>query len=178
MVDKCICIMHTIDDKDIFLHELSIFNYFIRSTIKIFLEAICKEFRDRSADGIFKYEIIEHSTTYYMIGFKFNTNTVIAVTIENPPHNHINCMIYEIHRHGLKSLIKDNFDYINSQMKINMVTKEIIDMKINIVNDIEKVIKNGEKIDDILQKTQYLEEDSKKILESSDKLSSKCCLIL
>lgn len=180
-MEKCISIMYSrkpLEYSDVFLHDVSMFNFFIRSTVTSFIEATCKEFRDRSADGLFKYEITEHSTTFHMIGQKNGNDTVIIVTTEKPPHNHLVCLAYEINKNGLKQNIKENFNYISGEMKIRQIENEIQEIKLTMIDNIDKVMNRGEKLEDLLQKTQYLQAESKKMLEGSKALNSRCCIIL
>lgn len=177
-MNKCITILSTVNNTDIFLHNLSEFNFFIRSNVKIFLEATCKEFRDRSESGMFKYTLTEYNTTFNMIGLKSVSDCVIIITTEQPPHDHLVCLAYAIKKNGLKESISENFNYIQNNVRIKQIEKEISDIKLVMTDNIEKIMNRGEKLEDLLQKTKYLEEDSRRMLDSAKKLNNRCCNIL
>ena len=181
MSGKCFGIYYTFNDTNKYLTNLSKFNYFVRDKISTFMVAGAKELLDRSPDdSIFDLEVEidelgKSAFTPYVVGTKNSMGSCIIFTFEERPHNHLIILSKFILYKGMKETIKENFEYISSELKCKEIQNELDNVKDIMVNNINLLLQRGEKLDDLIEKTEHLTIESKKFYKQSKKLNKRCC---
>lgn len=176
MAGKCFGIYLKTAMNEHFMADLSHFNYFARSKISDFMRASLKEIDARTdTDSIIDLEL---GTKYrvYLVGVKINHVTSLIFTLEPPSHQHLISLARIIILAGPKETIEENFEYISSEMKIKAILDEIEELKLVMINNIDLLLKRGEKLDDLVERSQYLSDKSKEFYKRSKKMN-KCCYI-
>ena len=206
MVDKCFAIYYFCDNEEIIIYNLSQFNIFSapwgaklnaladnltapwgakldalasnfsKSKVKELIRASAKEIYDRITENCDLDITLNLNKKFSLVGSKQLENACFLFTTEPMPHNHLLLLSKLILFHGIKDTIEDNFEYIKTQMKCKHLQKELAEIKTIMINNIDLLLKRGEKLEDLLIKTEYLTDTSKKFYENSKKLN-KCCWI-
>jgi len=176
MSTECFGIFLFKDNNEKFITNLSVFNYFIRSNIKKFMYASAKEIIDRTkTDSIIDLEI-EYDKPFFLVGIKNKQNCCLIFTTEDQPHNHLISLSQYILLHGLSDNINENFDHIKTELKCKKILKGLEDAKFELINDIELIMERGEKLDDLIIKTEYLDKEGKRFYDKTKKMN-KCCYL-
>lgn len=183
MADKCFGIFTIIGGKELLLTNFSKFNYFVRKKIGKFMVAGAKEIIERSPvnsvyDLELELEIIRNSQALpYLVGTKNNRGACFIFTFEERPHNHLIILSRMILFSGPKETITQNFEYIGTELKCIKINEELDHIKNTMINNINLLLKRGEILDELVNKTEHLTEESKKFYKRSKKLNKKCCFL-
>ena len=113
-----------------------------------------------------------------LVGCKKDNNECFIFTKEAESHRHLILLSKCILFNKLFDTIEENFTYIKTEIKCNQIKDELSEIKFTMIDNIQKVLERGEKIEDIVKKSQYLSDSSKDFYIKSKKLNRWCCTIL
>ena len=169
-----IYLLKEVDEK--YIINLSNFNFLISSKVKEFIIASAKEIMVRTKNNsIINLEMKFYETFLNLVGIKTINNLCIIYTNENKPHDYLITLAHYIMLNGLAPTIDENFAYIESNT-IKNIQQDLNVTKFIMIDNIEQIIKRGEKLDDLVNKSQYLTIESKKFYGRTKKLN-QCCIL-
>jgi len=179
MADKCFGIYLIKDTNEKFITDLSNFNFFTRSKIKELMYGSVKEIilrSDKLTNNIIDIEL-KFDQIFYLVGVKTSKASCLIFTVESNPHKHLQILAQYLLIHEMADTIQANFEHIKSETKIKQIQTELEEVKYIMINNIETILERGEKMEDLLIKTQYLSDASKQFVIETKKLN-RCCIIL
>jgi hypothetical protein len=179
MTEHCIGI-YLLKNNDECCHitNLSIFNYFIRNRAHEFMLASVKEITIRSEEHSIIDIELEFSDKYiYLVGVKMFECGCFIFTLEEKPHNHLIALAKYIIHKGLADSIEKNFEYITTEIKCAQIQKDLDEIKYQIIENIDALLERGDKIDDLVKRTEHLSNVSKEFYIHTKKLN-RCCNII
>jgi len=177
MADKCFGIYAVKDAPDTLILDLSKFYFFIRNKLREFMLASAREIIDRSNnDSIIDIEL-NFKQTFYVVGLKTITGSVLIFTTENMQHSHLIILARYILTKGLRTTIPENFDLIRTDAKIQKIQQELSEITYVMINNIDALLAREEKLDDLVNKTAHLSEESKTFYHKTKNMN-RCCLII
>lgn len=178
MANVCfgIFVLHGNEEKCVF--DLGKINYWYRSSVRDFLIGTAKELNDRLNIGD-RIDILLSKDGFDMfaVGLKNHNGFCLIFTYEKEPHGYLFCLADKILTDGLKETIVENYKYVQSTEKIKQIQSQLDDINTIMIKNIELVLKRGENIDDLVNKSQYLSDQSKGWYIKTKDLNS-CCHIL
>ncbi|XWV25888.1 synaptobrevin YKT6 [Tupanvirus soda lake] len=178
MSQNCFGIYSFMDNKEKYIFNLTSFNFFLWFRIEEFIIASAKEVIERTKDdSIIDVELKYNNRDFYMIGTKTKQSSCFIFTTEPKPHEHLILLTKIIQFNGMKDTIEENFEYISTELKCRQIQNELDDIKYILVENIDSLLKRGEKMDDLVSRTQYLSNESKKFYDKTKKLN-RCCVII
>lgn len=177
MTNKCFGIMVIRENGEKIIYDLSNFNIFIRQKVKELMYATGKEVNERLGENCTIDISLEIQQGMALVGTKINYDTCFIFTTEMENHKSLVTLSRCILVHGLLDTIEQNFSYIKSELKCQEIHHNLMEVKTIMINNIDLVLKRGEKLDDLVMKTQHLSDSSKKFYMKAKKLN-KCCFIL
>lgn len=158
--------------------DLTKFNYFFRTNIEKILIGSSREiFKRTKIHSDIDVELPNIKPSIYLVGIYNNLGFCLIFTTQVKPHSNLFILASQILLKGLKKTIPENFTYIESFEKINDIHKTINITKNIMIDNISKILENGEKIEDLLEKSIELEKTSRKFVINTKELNS-CCVIL
>jgi transcriptional regulator of heat shock response len=178
MAGHCIGIYLLKNQEKHYVTNLSIFNYFIRNHANEFMLASIKEIFDRSEEySIVDMDLDFNNKKIYLVGVKMFQTGCFIITTEEKPHNHLISLAKDIIHKGLIDTIEKNFEYIETEIRCDQIKKELDEIKYQIVENIDALLERGEKMDDLVERTRYLSEESKQFYIHTKRLN-RCCNII
>jgi len=181
MSTQCLAIFLRSNGKENLLYQLDSFNFLIRGKVKEVINMAIRESIDRSQpNSILDFELdINQVYCIYCVGVVVdNENCAFIITSETPPHNHLRTLARKLILVGsIKSTMDENFEYISSDLKIKQIQNILDDTKMNLYDDIQKLMDRESRLEDIINKTKHLEESTKDFLIKAKEMN-RCCLIL
>ena len=150
--------------------------FFFHQNIKEVFVFISNTLFTRTSDN-FPYYI--HYEKYSCHLLKNNGSAVIIITDKEYPHQVAKKILFQVISSNTKvDLNKVHQKFKNPKTdKLYNLSVELDEVKTIMVENIEKILGRGEKLDDIVDRTNLLNISSKKFLKESKKLNS-CCNIL
>jgi synaptobrevin family protein YKT6 len=165
---------HIIDE----YFNLGFVGYFSRNSIKELLIFFCKEISNTIQDDITFTVVFEEKTNSYGCFKKFREYTYCIIYDNEYPVQVIKKIIFLFREQKLKAkYILENYNDPNNLddlKKIKDIQQKLNDTRLVLHNTIEEVLSRGEKLDDIVQKSNDLSQASKDFYGRSKKLNS-CC---
>lgn len=193
MAEKCFAIYLLKDSVESFITDLSSFNFFTRGYVKEFIYAAAKETNDRTdiAEGENNNIIditLEYGKKFCMVGFKRKTNDICLIfTYQVDYHDHLVLLAKYILLNGIETTILENYEHIypsgiagtaiNSDLKLEVISKELDIIKAVMIDNIDLLLKRDENIADLVEKTDYLTNQTIIYIGHIKKLNG-CCIIL
>ncbi|XWV24651.1 hypothetical protein QJ856_gp1133 [Tupanvirus deep ocean] len=177
MSNNCFGIYSFLDNKEKYIFNLASFNFFLWYRIEEFIIASAKEVIERTNDDSIIDIELNYKRVFYMVGTKTEHGCCFIFTTEPKPHDHLILLTKFIQHNGMKETIEENFEYISTELKCKQIQKELDDIKYIMVDNIDSLLKRGEKMDDLVLRTQYLSNESKKFYDRTKKLN-RCCVII
>jgi synaptobrevin family protein YKT6 len=180
--------------------DLSMYPFFGRSTIKDVITVVYKESLkyittlDDEIDEQIKYYNHEKLKDTILVVYQGNKNILVICSnqiYKRPLTTFLRKLdnvltidfskridnISDLETEAIKDFIQNYDKYIDKIDKIDVIDKKIDDTKLIIAESINKLINRGEKIDDLLIKSDELSDLSKNFFKDSQKLN-RCCTIL
>ena len=175
------------------IHDVSQFGYFERSTITDFLKFSSQFMADRTAPGERK-SVKEKEFICHTLVKSDKVGGVLICDEEYPQrvaYSFILKFIDDFVKHHPKASwknapfsviqeIKDQFDLYQDPRKadsISQIQGDLDETKVILYDTIEKVLERGEKLDDIVAKSENLSLTSKQFYKTA-KSTNSCCVIL
>lgn len=165
--------------QDKFLHDLTKIGFFYRTKAKEILEAVSLEMRDRlleKEEGIIKITHQEDTSfgKIYLFSLKIDKRvaSLILLDFREKDSDKIFYALSTVINQGLKNTIEESITD-----KIGSINHEVTEIKNTMVDNLEKILNKREKLDELLEKTQYISDQSKDYLRGAKKLNS-CCIVL
>ncbi|AYV77932.1 MAG: hypothetical protein Edafosvirus3_10 [Edafosvirus sp.] len=168
-------------------YNLDEFSILYRSNVKEFIDVVFKEVLQnleeikvtRETVNKYKYEKIENT---YMATYQFDNTIILAIcsdklkdaTLRIFFNKIMKCNSIDEEVEYIKYFIKN---YDKEIDKIDKITQQLDETKEIMMRNIDLVIKRGQSLDDLLQKSADLSASSKIFLNRTKKLN-KCCVIL
>lgn len=179
MANRCLGIFLNDNGKETHIIDLSYFNFMFRSNIKeAIIFAVHTVLKRADANSIIDVEINVGDTNCYCIGTISNYSSVLIITLENKPHNHlINLSRIILKNNKLLDSIQENYDLIKGDQKLKMIHEEVNNTKSIMYDNIDKILDRGEKLDVLIKKSEELSNSTKKMWDQSKKLN-RCCVLL
>jgi hypothetical protein len=178
-ISKCLCLKANCDGPFAIFYNLDQFNYFSRSYIKEAIDFGIAEVHKRvQTNSIIDIKLNVKGHDCYLIAVIQGISYVYIVTLEEAPHQHlINLAKHIIMTNSIKPTLEANFDLIKTDITIKNIKAELEETKAIIYDDFNKLLTRGEKLDDLIKKSDQLSETSKMFWDHSKKLN-RCCIIL
>ena len=176
MADKCFGIYIVLKGTEKVIYNLSMFNILTRNRIKEFMYGAIKEVLARTEEICDIDIALKFNKDYSMVGSKYGSNACFIFTIEPLPHCHLILLAKSIMLFGMEETIEENFNRIKTDLKCKEIEAELSEIKTVMIDNIDKILKRGERLEDLVDRTQHLSDSSKKFYETSKKLN-KCCTI-
>ena len=201
MASECFGIFMIKNGVETFIHNLSSFNIWLRGNIKEFMYASTKELLTRIPlssedekvgrreriipillpDGGICHHEVDIQLDFYrdvsLVGFKKEKDACFIFTKEKHPHNHLILLSKYILANQMFPTIKENFAYIKTEIKCKQAVDEIAQVRNIMIDNVEKILERGEKIEDLVKRSEYLSKSSKDFYRRSKKLN-RCCSIV
>jgi len=177
MSDKCFGIYTVKNASDTLIVDLSKFYFFIRNKLREFMMASAREIIDRSKnDSIIDIEL-NFKQIFYVVGIKTTTGSVLIFTNETMQHGHLIILARYILAKGLCKTISENFDLIKTEAKIQKIQQELSEITYVMIDNIDALLAREEKLDDLVNRTAHLSEESKSFYHKTKNMN-RCCLII
>lgn len=174
---KCFGIYLQVTEGEHFITDLSQFGRFGHDKIRQFMLASIKEISSR-IDKLSVVDIeLEYYKKVYLVGITSESHQCFIFTTEEKPHQHLITLCRYVKMYGLAQTISENFDYIKKEVKTKKILEDLEIVKYTMIQNIDAVLTRGEKLDDLVIRTQYLSEDSKKFYQNAKRLN-RCCVIV
>lgn len=186
-MENCFYIYRNVQNNEEIVSDLSKFGYFYRSRVEKILIETSREFLKRvmakeninSVDIDMKIPDIEPTT--YVVGVNNKLGSCLIFLTEKieekTSHSHLLVLANQILSFGLKKTFLENFAYIQSFDKINEINVTLEETKKIMIDNISKILDRGEKVEDMLKKSEELYIGSINYFRGTEKLNS-CCMIL
>ncbi len=177
--------------------NLSSFGYFQRSSISEFINFFVETLVEKSNTS-YRQIINENKYMFYINSREYTSFILYSVIVCDDEYNQriafslTNKVLYDIYdmydlkdiydlndiNHDLKDLNKLFDDYQTPELidTISKINKDLDDTKIIVHQTIESVLKRGEKLDDLIKKSDKLSTLSKQFYKEAKKTNS-CCNI-
>jgi synaptobrevin homolog YKT6 len=160
-------------------YELSHIGFFQRSTVKDFLMFFSKTVAEKIHNQ--RTIISEKGNNIYIYN---NNNFIVTATTDaeyltRVAFTMLDYILQELNtneKFDLDAIIK-KYQNPNEADKILKIQKDIESTKVVMLDAIDKVLARGEKIDDLVVKTQDLSDSSKIFYKDAKKMNSWCCSI-
>lgn len=170
------------ENKNIILNK-EIYNvndipFFYRKNTKDLLKFLSKTIAERIEN--FKICITEKEYAIYAL---YNNNLVTIIITDKDYPQRIALSILDIISQDAKNInlenILEKYQNPNENDQILIIQKNIEKTKFTMIDNIDNILKRGEKIDDLVAKSNTLSSDSKIFYNNSKKLNSWCsgCII-
>ena len=170
-------------------YNLSDFGFFYKEPVKEFLIFGCKEICRRLNDE--RLIIVDLNSDEYrdkMASLRLDraqcnismleNEKICIVTREPFPLRVLNNMIEEITLGNYElDYVANNYDKVEEVDKITQINNDLEETKQVLITSIEKMLERGEKIEDLVEKSEYLSNSSKTFAIKAKKLN-RCCIIL
>ena len=176
MAEHCIAIYYQQDINVKYLMNLDRYNYFYRQKIGQIILATARELIDRTGDGSIINLSFEYGTVVGARTERGSCLIFMSSELKNIP-DYLQTLAKCIIVYGMADTIPENFAYVKTQMKCDQIQNQLDDTKYIMVNNISLILRRGEKIEDLLIKSQHLEDNSRNFIIKTKKLNS-CCIIL
>lgn len=156
--------------------NLSSFSYFTRSTAKELMTFTAKELISHlnMGDRVTlrdKNELGEYSCHAY-IGLK----KLVVITSSSYPDRVAHSVLLLANEGKLDELVK-KYSKPEEMDKLTKITSDITQTKVILLQSIDQLLKRGEKIEDLMARTEQLSYQSQIFLKQSKNLN-RCCIIL
>lgn len=176
MAHKCFGIYIMKNNTEKLLTDFSQFHFLARPHVKKLLHAGINEIKERTYDNsIININLEEYNIS--VTGYILPNSMVLIFTTENCT-DHLVVLAQYLSIKKEKETIVENFDFIKNQMKIKNIQEEIAETQNVVVNTVDKLLERKERLDDLLEKTKYLDEESKLFYKKAKKLNQWCCQIV
>ena len=176
MAQYCFGIYLWKDKTEKYITDLSMFNYFIRTRIQDFMIASAKEIISRSENHSIVDVELNFNKKFYLVGVKNIDISCFIFTTEENPHTHLVALAKYIIHKELADSIPKNFEYITTELKYIQILRELDNIKYIMVENIDTLLKRGENLDNLVERTDHLSEESKIFYKRTKKMNS-CCNI-
>lgn len=172
MENNCVAIFLRTNNDEKYVMNVSSFWY--KSYIEGIILTTAREIIDRASPNT----IINIPYTYGAVtGIKTTDTACIIFTKDNRFSDKMIVLAKHVVVHGLAASIPENFVYINTEIKCQKILDELDVIKYIMIDNIEKLLKRGEKIDDMVIKSEHLKQISDDFVIRTKDLN-RCCTIL
>ncbi len=117
---------------------------------------------------------------YVITCYKTAALSCTVITDESYPKHVVNQLIHQMVNEKEAKVLKQLFDKYQDPKNVDTITEvraTVSSIKETMIDNIEKMLDRGQKIEDVVKKTDMLTEGSKKFLIEARKTNS-CCAIL
>ena len=177
MAQYCFGIYLWKDKTEKYITNLSMFNYFIRNSVQDFMIASAKEIISRSENHSIVDIELNFNKKFYLVGVKNIDTSCFIFTTEENRHTHLITLAKYIIHKELADSIQKNFEYITTELKYVQISKELDDIKYIMIENIDILLKRGENLDDLVERTNHLSDESKIFYIRTKKMNNSCCNI-
>lgn len=177
MSDKCFGIYAVNSAPDMLIVDFSKYYFFIRNKLREFMLASAREIIGRSKNGNIIDIELNFKQKFYVVGLKTITGSVLIFTTENMQHGHLVILARYILAKGLCKTIPENFDLIKTEAKIQKIQRELSEITYVMINNVDALLAREEKLDDLVNKTAHLSEESKTFYHKTKNMN-RCCMII
>ena len=170
-------------------YDLTDFSYFYRNNIKELLIGLSKQLIKR-LDSNKHYKVNETINDIDFVCHTFiNINNLCYIMITDKEYldrlimNYISDISYNLHLYNndtkISSDVLDNLwsKYLNPKDSIQKIKDDLDETHIVVISSINKLLERGEKLEDLLMKTENLSQSSKFFLNRTKRLN-RCCNII
>jgi hypothetical protein len=158
--------------------NLEEFGFFSRSSIKNIIEACFAEFQPNVKEGLQCYQYDQlPNTMLYTWKDASASNTYMFISSDAVRAISIKSLITTIN--NTRDIAKSSS--LVSSLKLDVIDKiqkNIDDTKGVIIQSIDKLISNNETLDQLLEKSDKMTEQSRLFVKTTKKMNRKCCLLL
>lgn len=159
-------------------YNLEKFNFFFRSSIETAIEKIAVNIIDNLDENI-PYKIIDeyegHKLVIYC--FKYIYTYIVICSLDYPTRTAYTLINSIKSSNANKEIIKSLFltyqDPVDAD-KIAKIKVELEETKIVLINSIEKLLERGDKLDNLVDRTEKLKADAETFVIKTDR---SCCTI-
>lgn len=164
--------------------ELSQFGYFSRSVIRNILIAVAKETRDRlgaQADKRITIQLKRSELEPWsgFMHYKCSSGKYYIIVTDTGYSHRIAHDLGDIALQGtISEEVFKSYQTPEKFDKITGISNDLDETKEIIFKSVDQLLHNGEKLEDLVDKTHHLEKDSRTFLIISKKLNNRCCCII
>lgn len=184
MVDLCFGIYianinkNSIQEK--LITNLSSFSFLIRSTVKKTIYKAAREIIDRTNENSTIDIETDFDTKYCVVGTRLDNSIALIFTREAKPHGHLiilsKCLLLNNSIDDIPNSIPIIFNMIETELKMKKIQDNAEGVKKNLYDTIDSLLKRGESIENLIDRTKELTGNADKFADEAVKLN-KCCYL-
>jgi hypothetical protein len=152
------------------------YRYFVKNTIEsIALESL----NYIEPNNVYKINEKIDDKNVMIYGYCYDINIILLTDIDYPPY-----LVYSLFRDLRNNIKSDNVEKIwnnyhegKNADKVQQIKSELDETKVILLESIEKLLERGEKIDELVKKTEELNVGAITFAKKSKELN-RCCIIL
>lgn len=177
MAELCLGLYSSNSGREKFVTNLDSIPIFARHTVREVLRFSAREMLSRiKPESVI--DLVIHPTKslqVYVVGITTLLESVLIFSTKSKPHDDLLMVAKHILAHGLDDSIQKNFDDAD---KIKRISNDIEMTKKTMIDNVDKLLDNGEKMEDLVEKTAKLAKVSKGFRDRTDELNDKCCILI